>query len=324
MKNLSNSLFKKFEKNIFILLINFFLVSLSAQDLVLSEQQKEFEHKAQIASSYITKVYWDPSLLPEAIKAYEKIFKINVSEKEHSYYYLNYADLLVQYGDLKKAIQYYDKAFNLKKMTAEEFGYGYRKDYFKKDTLLYNQKKMEYLKKMDSYYTVKEQKLLIEVEKILAIDQFARHYDDTYPQHRNCSKNIIRYADSITMENIIVLLEEYPEYPNPLSIVPIAEITISRHIHTAYPQFWLTYYEARCRKAVLDGTASTQYYAYMYDRSTKLTKGGYSYYGEWDNNGKNANPDKDLVNKRRSNMGLPILQEKETEGENQFRVNPTY
>ena len=312
------------KKIILVLSLAFLFISINAQDIVLSEQQKEFERKIQIANSYVTKIYWNPSLLPEGIKAYEDVFKIGIPEKAYGSCYVNYADLLVQSGNLKKAVEYYDKAFNLKKMTAEEFGYSYRKGYFKKDTVLYNNKKMEYLKKMDSYYTAKEQELLIEVEKILSIDQFARYYSQEYPQHRNCSKNIIIYADSITMENMIVLLEKYPEYADPLTIIPEAAIVISRHIHTAYPQFWLTYCEPRWRKAVLESTATPQYYAYMYDRSTILAKGGYSYYGEWDNNGKNANPDEKAVNKRRADMGLPLLQEKKAAGENPYIVQPTY
>ena len=40
---------------------------------------------------------------------------------------------------------------------------------------------------------------------------------------------------------------------------------------------------------------------------------GYSYYGEWDNDGKNVNPDSVAVNRRRVYLGLPLLEDKPKE-----------
>jgi hypothetical protein len=208
-------------------------------------------------------------------------------------------------------------------MTAEEFGYGYRKMFFGKDTMLYNNKAKEYLGKMNNYYTAQEIELLIEVKNMLARDQLARDYYKNYPKHLDCSKNILEYADSITMQNLILLLEKYPDNKNPLSIDPTANMAISRHIFTAYPQFWLTYYEPRTRKSVIEDFSNPQTYATMYDRCLISTTGGYSYYGEWDNDGKNANPDVELVNKRRENLGLTPLQVNKPEKNIVFPVYTT-
>jgi hypothetical protein len=290
-----------------VIILLFVFVFANAQDIVIPENAKEFQRKKQIAFDYIRKVYGNPDLLPEAIKAYEDVFKLNVPENTLSHLYINYADLLAQSGNLKKAVQYYDLAFQHKRMTAEEFGYKYRKDYFVKDTVLYNNTAKEYSKKMENYYTTQEIELLIEVKNMLARDQLAREYYKNYPKHLDCSKNILEYVDSMTMQNIILLLEKYPDNNNPLSIDREANALIPRHIFTAYPQFWLTYFEPRARRALTEEYNNPQTYATMYDRCLISTTGGYSYFGEWDNDGKNVNPDVELVNKRRENLGLPLL-----------------
>jgi len=290
----------------FIVLLIVFVLA-NAQDVVLSEDAKEYQRKKLIAFDYFRKIYGNPELLPDAIKAYEDVFKLNAPEIALSYLYVNYADLLAQSGNLQKAVQYYDLAFQYRRMTAEEFGYGYRKMYFVKDTMLYNNKAKEYSEKMENYYTAQEIELLIEVKSMLARDQLARDYYKNYPKHLDCSKNILEYADSITMQNIILILEKYPDNKNPLSIDMTANTVISRHIFTAYPQFWLTYFEPRARKSVIEELSNPKTYATMYDRCLISTTGTYSYYGEWDNDGKNANPDVELVNKRRENLGLSPL-----------------
>ena len=291
-----------------VLFIVFVLAN--AQDIVLSENAKEYQRKKLIAFDYFRKIYGNPDLLPEALKAYEEVFKLDVPENALSYLYVNYADLLAQSGNLQKAVQYYDLAFQYKRMTAEEFGYNYRKIYFVKDTILYNNKAREYSEKMNNYYTAQEIELLIEVKNMLARDQLARDYYKNYPKHLNCSKNILEYVDSITMQNLTLLLEKYPDNKNPLKIDKTADMAISRHIFTAYPQFWLTYFEPRARKALIEEFTNPQTYATTYDRCLISTIGGYSYYGEWDNDGKNANPDVELINKRRENLGLPLLTNK--------------
>jgi tetratricopeptide (TPR) repeat protein len=293
-----------------ILLLIVFVFA-NAQDIVLSETAKEYQRKKLIAFDYFKKVYGNPGLLPEAVKVYEDVFKLDVPENTLSYLYVNYADLLAQSGNVQKAVQYYDLAFQYKKMTAEEFGYNYRKMFFGKDTILYNNKAKEYSEKMKNYYTAQEIELLIEVKNMLARDQLARDYHKNYPKHLNCSKNILEYVDSITMQSLVFLLEKYPDNKNPLSIDMNANAAISRHIFTAYPDFWLTYYEPTARKLLLTGEYSPLAYVRTYDRCM-ITSGQaeYSYYGEWDNDGKNVNPDSEAVDKRRVNLGLPLLKDK--------------
>jgi tetratricopeptide (TPR) repeat protein len=281
-----------------------------SQEIVLSEQVKEYYRKVGIANDYFGKIYHNPDLLGAAIKSYEEVFAINVPESVYAVHYRNYADLLAQSGEYDKAVQFYDKAFELKKMKAKEFGYGYRKGYFGKDTLLHNKKLQEYNKRT----TISDIELLIAVKEMLAMDQFARYYHSDFPQHKDCSKNIILYVDSITMEKWVELMKKYPEYSDPLSIDFEAAFVIGRHIFTAYPEFWLTHFEANARESVISGQYNPQGYARTYDRCM-ITSGRaeYSYYGEWNNDGKNANPDNNLVNKRRENLGLPPLGEKNTE-----------
>jgi tetratricopeptide (TPR) repeat protein len=301
---------KKIGISIVVLIV---FVFANAQDITLSENAKEYQRKKLKAFEYINKVYRNPELLPEALQAFEDVFILSIPERILSALYHNYADLLAQSDNLQKAIQYYDLAFQYKSMTAKEFGYNYRKIYFAKDTTLFNNKFNEYSEKMKDYYTAQEIELLIEVKNIFAIDQFSRTYYQNYKEHLNCSKNIIEYADSITMKSMILLLEKYPDNKDPMAIDFEARFVISRHIFTAYPQFWLTYFEPRARKALIEEFTNPQTYATMYDRCLISTTGGFSYYGEWDNNGKNANPDVELINKRRDNLGLPTLLVNKTE-----------
>jgi hypothetical protein len=72
----------------------------NAQDIVLSENAKEYQRKKLIAFDYFRKIYGNSGLLPEAINAHEDVFKLNVPENTLSYLYVNYADLLAQSGNL--------------------------------------------------------------------------------------------------------------------------------------------------------------------------------------------------------------------------------
>ena len=287
-----------------------------AQEIVLSEQVKEYHRKFEQANDYFRKVYHNPDLLETAIKSYEELYIMEIPEESLSGTYLFYADLLAQHGDYDKAIIYYDKAFYFKRMKAKEFGYGYRKGYFS-DTLLHKKKLQEYNEKT----TISDIDLLIEVREMLAMDQFARYYYTDLPQHQNCSKNILEYVDSITMVRWVELMQKYPEYSDPLKVDPEASIVISRHIFTAYPEFWLTYFEPKAREDLIVGKQIPQAYARTYDRCM-ITSGRavYSYYGEWDNDGKAANSDNELVNKRRENLGLPPLNEKQGENGKIFKT----
>jgi tetratricopeptide (TPR) repeat protein len=281
-----------------------------SQEIVLSEQVKDYWRKFDIANNHWRGVYHNPNLLSVAIQSFEEIFAMNLPEDVYAGNYVNYADLLAQADNYDKAVQYYDKAFNLKKMQAKEFGYGYRKDYFSNDTLLFNKKLQEYNERT----TINDIELLITVKEMLAMDQFARNYEKKFPQHKNCSKNIIPYVDSITMVRWVELIKKHPEYSDPLSIDKEAAFVIGRHIFTAYPEFWLTNFEPKQRENLIKGNGNPQSYARTYDRCMITSgKAKYSYYGEWDNDGKAVNPDKELVNKRRENLGLPHLTDKQSE-----------
>jgi tetratricopeptide (TPR) repeat protein len=249
----------------------------------------------------------DKTNMHEAIKSYENLFKI--SHKDESARYINYADLLVIMGNFKKAIKYYDMAFKSKNMTAEEFSYPYRKEYWGKDTILYNKKLTKYIEKSPIQFTPEETKIRQALKELLAMDQLARKYWWEYPAHSTCAKNIIMYTDSIVMKEIVGLIESHPNMTNIFDVDPWTGFIIGRHIFTAYPEFWLTYFEPDARKKLINGDWSPDEYARTYDRCVIMARGEKSYYGEWDNEGEAVNPDVDKVNQRRFNIGLPPLEE---------------
>ena len=303
------------KKYVLFLLISFALFTLFSQDIILSEHIKKCNSKIDIAHDDMAKFRNDPDeivLFENALESYKEIFEMDIPEYRLKSDYSSYAFLLGLSGDLLQSIEYYNLAFDVKEMTAKQFENWYDvKKVFEKEPLLYNEKKKEYYEKSNYCYTARERELLMEITEIFTADQFARNYYKNYPESKNCSKNIILYADSITMQKVIELIEKYPEYNNPLEIYPMANLAVSRHIFTAYPDFWLTYFEPTARKLLLTGEYAPLGYARTYDRCMITSgKAEYSYYGEWDNDGKNVNPDFEAVNKRRINLGLPLLKDK--------------
>jgi len=298
------------KKTLIIILISCNLVSYS-QEIILSENVKKYYQLREDINQLIIKSNDTQDAIPEVIEKYEYLFK--VSDKDESKEFWSYANFLARSGNLQKAVEYYEKAIRLKKKTADDFDSYYIKNkLFEKDTILYNQKKKEFYK-IPVTYTATELELLFEVKQLLAADQLARYYHDDYLQYINCSKNILEYVDSITMIKWVKLIEKYPEYSNPLEIDSWAAAIISRHIFTPYPEFWLTYFEQKEREELINGYGYPKGYARTFDRCTiKSGKEKYSYYGEWDDDGKAANPDKELINKRRANLGLAPLEEKKS------------
>jgi tetratricopeptide (TPR) repeat protein len=298
------------KKKLIIILI-FCNWTVYSQEIILSEKVKQYykAHEATLETS-ININNKKEGAIQDAIEKYEYFFEISDIDDNKDFGF--YASLLAQSGDLQKAVAYYEKAIKLKKKTAKDFDNHYIKKLFEKDTVLYNQKKKEFYE-IPLTYTVRELELLFEVKQMFAADQLARYYHDDHPQYKNCSKNILVYVDSITMVKLVKLIEKYPEYSNPLNIDPLTAWFIGRHIFTAYPEFWLTYFEPRTREDVINGKGYPKEYARTYDRCI-ITSGKekYSYYGEWDDEGKAVNPDKELVNQRRANLGLPPLEEKKT------------
>jgi len=306
-----------YKKSLLLLFLTCSLISYS-QEIILSDTILQIYKLREEANEYYFSARHDKSAVLKAIEKYDFLFSF--SNVDESVRYLDYADLLAQSGDLYKAMIYYDWAFELKRMTAREFGFSFRKKYFEEDTVLYYQKLDEFNNRMDYYYTAREQELLGDIKAIIAVDQFARQYSRDFPKHKVCSKSIIPYADSLTMVKLIELYEKYPEFDNPLTISKEIGMVLGRHIYTGYPEFWLKYEEARTRKCIIEGKGYPKGYARTYDRCV-ITSGRelYSVYGEWDNNGKNVNPDKELVNKRRANLGLPPLEEKK-DNPNEFFI----
>jgi tetratricopeptide (TPR) repeat protein len=279
------------------------------QEIILSEEVKQYYKLIEETNELIEKINNnEEGAIQKSLEKYEEIFKM--STKDNSIHFWSYANRLASLGNLQKAVIYFEKAIKHKHKTADDFNSSWVKKYFEKDTSLYNQKLKEFYK-IPITYSARELELLSEVKEVYAADQFARIYHDAYPEHNNCSKNTIIFVDSITMVKIVKLIEKYPEYSNPLDVDHWAKVIIGRHIFTAYPEFWLTHFEPKEREQLILGNVRPKSYARTYDRCI-ITSGKekYSYYGEWDDDGKAANPDKELVNKRRANLGLPPLEEK--------------
>jgi tetratricopeptide (TPR) repeat protein len=299
------------KKSLIFILISCYIVSYSQELILPNNLQQYYKLVEEIngPSSSFRTLETDSTELSKKLEKYDSLFKIK--DIDFSRDYSDYAYVLAKLGNYEKALEYYELCFKLNSINAKEFEK--RKDHFEKDTVLFNQKKEEFYKKYPpQFYNEKELEHRLAVREIFGADQLARYYHDDYPQYKNCSNNIIEYVDSITMVKIVKLLEKYPEYTNPLSVNAFDSWIIGRHIFTAYPEFWLTYFEPREREALLKGNGlSPTEYARTYDRAVVVTeREQYSYYGEWDDNGKAANPDKELVNKRRANLGLLPLGEK--------------
>jgi len=307
------------KKVLFIILISCNWAVYS-QELILPENVKQYYklYEEINGSSSFRTLETDPNKLSKKLEQYDSLFKIK--DIDFSGDYRDYAYILAKLGDTKKALEYYELCFKLNSINVKSFEQC--KQYFEKDTILFNQKKEEFYKKYPAQlYNEKELEHRLEVREIFGADQLARYYHDDYPQYKNCSKNILEYVDSITMIKLVKLLDKYPEYTNPLSVSPFESWIIGRHIFTAYPDFWLTYFEPREREALLNGKGlPPTEYARTYDRCiVQSQREKYSYYGEWDDGGKAVNPDKELVNKRRANLGLPPLEAKKSD-EMQFFI----
>ena len=283
------------------------------KDIVLSKKVQKINKQKDVINSI--RVYHKPENLPVAIKAYEDLFAMDPPLSVCGPFYRGYADVLAQSGNLTKAITYYDLAINNGFAEPDEFGYTYRKEYFAKDTALYNRKRKEYLSMC--VHSVRESQLIYELRQLLGADQFARKYELKHPE---CT-DILRFSDSLIMKRLVDLMKEYPEYENIFSVDKEVSIVISRHLFSAYPLFWLTYFEPYTRKLVEEGICMPFVYADLYDKCIIRAYGCQSYYGQWDNNGKNANPDTELVNKRRRWLGLPPLQELKKD---EFMIMPAY
>jgi tetratricopeptide (TPR) repeat protein len=306
---------KKFFYIIFVLC---YLESYS-QDIIVSDKVKQYRKLVDSVNIIGLNAARDKTTVLEAIKNYENSFKL--SHKDESWRYINYADLLAITGNFKKAIKYYDLAFKSKRMTTEEFSYPYRKGYWEKDTTLYNKKLKEYIAKSPTQFTPEETEIIQTLKELLAIDQLARKYWWAYPTHITCTKNIIMYTDSIVMIDIVELIQSHPNIKDAFYLDFEAAFVIGRHLFTAYPEFWLTYFEPDARKNLINGDCSPDEYARTYDRCIIMARGEKSYYGEWDNNGEAVNPNVDKVNQRRFNIGLPPLEEKE---EDSMKIFITY
>lgn len=295
-------------KKILLIIITFCSMIAYTQEIVVSEESIERKAKRKKYFELINMAEENANLADSLINVLENMLNTNKEIKA----YRNFADLLAQYEYYDKAIIYYDLAFESKFFKEEEFKYSYRKKRFAKDTLLYQRKCAEYFERSATLYTPTELKIIIKLKELYAADQMARNYYSTFPDEKKLTENnLIIYVDTINKREIIELFNKYPEIENPLSLDWQISFIMGRHLFTAYPDFWLDYFEPVARRQLLEEFYDAETYARTYDRSM-ITSGRaeYSFYGEWDNDGKNVNPDSDGVNRRRVNIGLPRLEDK--------------
>ena len=309
------------KKNIVCLIICCVYFSAFTQEIIVPEAIKELRKQQKDYFAAILLAKENSNVSDSVIMILETFMNTGEQNFVKENLYLNYADLLAQYEFYDKSIHYYDLAFKNKKMIEEAFLYPYRKKYFSKDTLLYKQKCAEYLAKSVTQFTPTEMKIIVRLKELVAADQMARNYYSDFPSEKNLTEhNLIIYVDTINKRKIIELIQEYPEIENPLALDLLANILFGRHLFTAYPDFWLDYFEPIARKRLLEGQYDAQTYARTYDRTViTSSRESYSFYGEWDNDGKNVNPDSAAVNRRRINLGLPLLEDK-PKNENKFFI----
>lgn len=303
------------KKNILIGILFLLMESAYAQEPILSERVKTFyQLREQMTKAWSGKHELGADC-QHAVANFGQLHQRLLQEYSDLYEpekrYLNYADLLAECGRLQEAVTQYDNAFYHKSMTAEEFGYKYRREYFATDTLLYQQKMREYREKEYCLYTYAEIEVRKALNAILAMDQMAIKI--TNQPYGGQTVEILHFKDSIVKAELEALAQKYPEIPHILSLDFTANFVLGRHLYSADPQYWLDNEEPRCRANLLVGKDDPKSYAYTYDQCIIRATGGLSFYGEGDNGGLNANPDTALVNKRRANIGLPPLEEKKKE-----------
>ena len=288
----------------------------NAQDIVLSKEiLKFYQEKEKITSMWSETINSkNPEKIKETIDAYKAFYNLKYPQNRYDHTYLNYADLLAKYGNLKEAVIYYELAFNTKSMLPTAFLYQYRKDFFKKDTVLYQKTLERFKKQFAQIYSYDEIEILQKLREIFSADQMAREYHSEHSNYRNCAASIIIFADTIHVAKIKELFDTGLDVASIFYYDFELAFVLGRHLFTAYPDFWLTYFEPTARQNLIEGRNGPQNYARTYDRAI-ITSGraAYSYYGEWDNNGKNENPDTELVNRRRANLGLKPLGEEKIE-----------
>jgi len=290
-----------------LLLVNIFIINSYSQEVILPDSIIKFYTAKNIAFEYS----YNKDNYYNAIQLYYNVLNFPIKNiKAKSSVYLNIADLYAEFHNYDSAFVYYDNAFYSKKMDIEEFERPYRKKYFASDSVRYNNKILEYKENFGKIYSYQELNIKKQLRAMNEVDQLARKYDDNYPNA--CKKNILMFTDSLTMLKIIEIIKENPNIPDPFIYDGWAFFIIGRHIFTAYPEFWLTYIEPIQRLSLINGCFDIENYVRTYDRCVIFARNEYSYYGEYDDNGRMANPDTALVNQRRKNVGLPPLDQKET------------
>ncbi len=304
-------------KKITIILLYTFLVTNSySQELILSDSIIQFYKTKNIAFEYS----YNKDNYKNAFQLYIDVLNFPITNKTaKASVYITLADLYAEFHQYDSAIVYYDHAFYSKKMDVEEFERSYRKKYFALDSVRYNNKILEYKENFGKIYSYQELYIIKQLRAMNEVDQLARKFDDNYPN--SCRKSILMFTDSLTMLKIVELIKENPNIPNPFIYDTWGFFIIGRHIFTAYPEFWLTYIEPIQRKSLINGCFDIENYVRTYDRCVIFARNEYSYYGEYDDNGRMANPDTALVNQRRKNVGLPPLEQKE---KNTNRIFMTY
>jgi hypothetical protein len=290
-----------------LLLVNIFIINSYSQELILPDSIINFYKTKEIAFEYS----YTKDNYKTAIQLYYDILNFPISNTTaKSRVYLTIADLYAEFQQYDSAVVYYDKAFYSKNVDVEELEYPYRKKYFAFDSLRYKNKILEYKENFGKIYSYQELNIIKQLRAMNEVDQLARKYDDIYPN--SCRKSILMFTDSLTMLKIVELIKENPNIPNPFIYDTWGFFIIGRHIFTAYPEFWLTYIEPIQRQSLINGCFDIENYVRTYDRCVIFARNEYSYYGEYDDNGRMANPDTSLVNQRRKNVGLPPLDQKET------------
>lgn len=301
----------------FLLLLMFFSVVASAQNLVLPDETKAFyEAKRACNKAFNFNGSQDEKT------AYFKIFEQRLKDLQqmksfgNSYIYqlgyYDYARSLADQGNYEKAAKYFDKAFYAKVMSAEEFAYADVRGRFANDTALYQKLLAKYRKNELRIYSYEEYEIRKQIYSWFQMDQLAFKLSTYWPL-QSYETDIIAFKDSLIRLKINDFEKEYSSIEKHYRLDSWSLFFLMRHLACGFPDVWLEQWEPRDRQRVLNGDLMPEEYAFQYDYSIIHSGQGNSYYGEYNNCGDNVNADTALVNRHRADIGLPPLEEKSKE-----------
>jgi len=159
----------------------------------------------------------------------------------------------------------------------------------------------------EQYYCFQNVELMIEIQEMLARDQFVRTHESSFKSEEEWYK-LYREVDSLNIYRLREIHQEYGFLPYYGCFV------LLMHGVMDFQEVW-EYFEPELRKGIREGTYFPDSYAFIFDRRRVWVEGKNSWYGEWSEGGPFSDAigkidDIENVDKRRLGIGLCTLKEK--------------